>query len=42
MVERREKPFNIFQKVTIRNTRYANIVEKSVLEKLGFFYFLSS
>ena len=39
MVERREKPFNIFQKV--RKTRCANIVEESVLEKLGF-YILSS
>ena len=34
-VEGREKPFNIFQKVTIRKTRCANILEKSVLEKLG-------
>ena len=30
-------PINIFQKVTIRKTRFANILEKSVLEKLGFF-----
>ena len=36
MVERREKPFNIFQKV--RKTRCANILEKSVLEKLGFLH----
>ena len=36
MVERKEKPFNIFQKVTIRKTRYKNILEKSVLGKLGF------
>ena len=35
MVERREKPFNIFQKV--RKMRFANILEKSVLEKLVFF-----
>ena len=37
MVERRERPFNIFQQVTIRKTRCKNILEKSVLEKLGFF-----
>ena len=30
-------PINIFQKVTIRKTRFANILEKSVLEKLDFF-----
>ena len=29
---------NIFQKVTIRKTRFANIFEKSALEKLGFFF----
>ena len=33
MVERREKPFNIFRKV--RKMRCTNILEKSVLEKLG-------
>ena len=38
MVERREKPLNIFQKVTIRKTRLANILEKSLLEKLSFFF----
>ena len=36
MVERKEKPFNIFQKVTIRKTRYKNILEKSVLGNLSF------
>ena len=36
MVERLEKPFNIFQKV--RKTRFANILEKSVLEKLSFLH----
>ena len=36
MVERKEKPFNIFQKV--RKTKCANILEKSVLEKLGFLH----
>ena len=28
---------NIFQKVTISKTRFANILERSVLEKLDFF-----
>ena len=36
MVERREKPFNILKKV--RKMRCANILEKSVLEKLGFLH----
>ena len=36
MVVRKEKPFNIFQKVTIRKTGYKNILEKSVLGKVGF------
>ena len=36
MVEKKEKPFNIFQKVAIRKTRYKNILEKSVLGKLSF------
>ena len=37
-----KEPFTIFQKVTIRKTWCANILEKSLLEKLGFFYILSS
>ena len=35
-------PINIFQKVSIRKMRFANILERSVLEKLDFFYILSS
>ena len=31
-------PINIFQKVTIRKTRFANILERSVLEKLDFLH----
>ena len=30
-------PINIFQTVTIRETRFANILQRSVLEKLDFF-----
>ena len=30
-------PINIFQNVAIRKTRFANISERSVLEKLDFF-----
>ena len=36
-VEGREKTFNIFQKVAVRNARCAYILEKSALGKLGFF-----
>ena len=35
--EGREKTFNIFQKVAIRKTIFAYILEKSALGKLGFF-----
>ena len=34
---RREKTFNIFQKVAIRKTIFAYILEKSASGKLGFF-----
>ena len=40
MAERREKPFNIFQKVEIRKTRYEYIREKSTFWKLRIFLHL--
>ena len=42
MAERREKPFNIFQKVAIKKTRCEYIWEKSTFQKLRFFYIFST